>query len=74
MRFGIISSQQNIIDGILTITSIALGAQAVNKFRNRNQTEMPRLQCLRCKKPIDPVGEWTCKHCGWKSTFPDNDT
>lgn len=72
IRFGILTGQENIIDGILIITSIALGAQAISKFRNKNESKMPRLQCLRCGKPINPVGEWTCKECGWKSTFPDN--
>ncbi|MCH7647326.1 MAG: hypothetical protein IIA83_01795 [Thaumarchaeota archaeon] len=72
IRLEIVTGQENIIDAILIITSIALGSQTISKIKNRNQTKMPRLQCLKCGVEIDPVGEWTCKECGWKSTFPDN--
>ena len=73
LKIGIVTSQDIIIDAILTITAIALGAQAINKIKNRNNPNPPQLQCLNCKNPIPPVGEWTCKKCGWKSTFPDDD-
>lgn len=72
IRFGFVDSQDNFIDGILVITSIALGAQAINKFRSKSHSKMPKLQCLKCGKQIDSIGEWTCKSCGWKSTFPDD--
>lgn len=72
IRLGIVTGQENIIDATLVITSIVLGSHIVNKIKTRNHTKMPHLQCLKCGVHIDPVGEWTCKECGWKSTFPDN--
>ncbi len=71
IRLNILNGQENIIDLILIITVIALTSQAVGKIRNINRN-LPRLQCLKCKNDIYPVGEWACKKCGWKSTFPDD--
>ena len=72
LRFGLITAQDVLIDMILTMTAISLGAQAVSKLRERNNTNMPVLRCLQCKNDIVPVGEWVCKKCGWKSVFSDN--
>ena len=74
LRFGFITAQDVFIDVILTITLISLSAQAVHKFRNRSDVEMPVLVCIRCTSNIEPVGEWVCKNCGWKSVFPDDDS
>ncbi|MYH04337.1 MAG: hypothetical protein F4010_00965 [Cenarchaeum sp. SB0669_bin_11] len=72
LRFGFITAQDSFIDIILAITIISLSAQAVNKLRNRSDVEMPVLVCIKCKSNIEPVGEWVCKNCGWKSVFPDD--
>lgn len=74
LRFGFITAQDVFIDIILTITTISLSAQAVHKFRNRGDAKMPVLVCIKCKSNIEPVGEWVCKNCGWKSIFPDDDS
>ena len=71
IRLEIISAPENVIDGILVVTAIVLSSHVVGKIRNKNQSKKPYLQCLNCGQHIDPVGEWTCKKCGWKSTFPD---
>ena len=72
IRFGIVTGQDMLIDVVLTITSIPLASQAINKIRNKKSSTRPTLQCLKCSKDIDPVGEWKCKSCGWSSTWPDN--
>ena len=72
LRFGLITAQDVFIDVILAMTAISLGAQAVSKLRERNNTDMPVLRCLKCKNDIVPVGEWVCKECGWKAVFPDS--
>lgn len=74
LRFGLITAQGAFIDIILAVTIISLSAQAINKLRNRSDTEMPVLVCIKCKNNIEPAGEWICKKCGWKSVFPDDTT
>lgn len=74
LRLGLITVQNTFIDIILAVTIISLSAQAINKLRNRSDTEMPVLVCLKCKSNIEPAGEWICKKCGWKSVFPDDST
>ena len=71
IRFEIISASENVIDAILIVTTIALSSHAIGKIKNRNHSKKPYLQCLNCGQHIGPVGEWACKKCGWKSTFPD---
>ena len=72
IRLEIISAQKNVIDVIVIVTSVVLSSHIIGKIKNRNRSKMPYLQCLKCDQRIDPVGEWTCKECGWKSTFPDS--
>ena len=71
IKFEIISAPESVIDGILAVTIVAVSSHALSKIKNRNHSKKPYLQCLNCSQHIDPVGEWTCKKCGWKSTFPD---
>ena len=78
IRFGFIEAKEEIIDIIITISSISIIAQAIKKIKNKDNDSKPYIQCIKCNSKIESTGSWTCKNiidgktCGWIAKFPDN--